>query len=171
MDGERRWTIRRLAGGDAQAYKEMRVEALSAHPAAFAQSAEVVVAQDLEYVAGLLEFAVTFGGFDGDESLVACATFVMPWSDQVKQRHKGQLVAMYVRPRMRGSGLADALVERVLQHAWARVEIVQLYVEAGNRAACRLYERHGFVVYGTERRALRIGNAYVDQHLMARALR
>ena len=78
---------------------------------------------------------------------------------------------MYVRPRMRGSGLVDELVERVLQHARAHVEIVQLYVEAGNRAACRLYERHRFVVYGAERRALRVGDGYVDQRLMACALR
>jgi RimJ/RimL family protein N-acetyltransferase len=46
------------------------------------------------------------------------------------------------------------------------VEIIQLTVTAGNAAACALYDRAGFVLYGLERRALRVGPGdYRDEEL------
>ena len=41
---------------------------------------------------------------------------------------------------------------------------------ANNPAAVRLYRAAGFTEYGYEPRALRIGDAYVDEHLMARPI-
>jgi len=90
--------------------------------------------------------------------------------DAPKLRHKGVLWGMYVRPAARGTGLAPALVARVLDHARGVVEEVRLTVAASNAAAVRLYEAAGFVPYGLERRALRVGNAYHDEVLMARRL-
>ena len=43
-------------------------------------------------------------------------------------------------------------------------------IEANNPAAVRLYRAAGFTEYGYEPRALRIGDAYVDEHLMARPI-
>jgi GNAT superfamily N-acetyltransferase len=55
------------------------------------------------------------------------------------------LVAMWVRPGLRGRGVGDALVREILAWAretgWSRVE---LRVADGNLAARRLFERHGF---------------------------
>jgi GNAT superfamily N-acetyltransferase len=56
------------------------------------------------------------------------------------------LVAMWVAPELRGIGVANALVERVV--AWARergAARVCLSVEADNPRAARLYEKCGFV--------------------------
>jgi GNAT superfamily N-acetyltransferase len=56
---------------------------------------------------------------------------------------------MWVDPEVRGSGLGDALVERVL--AWARArdaDIVELWVTETNAHARALYERWGFVPDG-----------------------
>jgi RimJ/RimL family protein N-acetyltransferase len=45
--------------------------------------------------------------------------------------------------------------------------VLQLFVTAGNAPAQRLYRRMGFVPYGTERRAIRIGDVFYDEELMA----
>ena len=55
------------------------------------------------------------------------------------------LVAMWVAPALRGTGIARELVERVV--AWSRVRgaaRVCLSVEPGNDQAARLYEKCGF---------------------------
>jgi RimJ/RimL family protein N-acetyltransferase len=46
-----------------------------------------------------------------------------------------------------------------------------LTVVASNAAACRLYRAAGFEQYGLERRALKIGDTYYDEALMALSLR
>lgn len=74
---------------------------------------------------------------------------------------------MYVRPEVRGTGLAAALVARVAEQARGAVEEVQLTVVTSNTAAVRLYTRAGFSQYGLERRALKIGTQYYDEALMA----
>jgi ribosomal protein S18 acetylase RimI-like enzyme len=59
------------------------------------------------------------------------------------------LVAMWVAPALRGSGLAAELVEHVVGWARARgAERVALSVERDNERAARLYERCGFAETG-----------------------
>ena len=74
---------------------------------------------------------------------------------------------MYVRPQARGSGLAAALVQRVIAHGQTLVEEICVTVVASNAAACRLYSAAGFEQYGLERRALKVGDEYYDELLMA----
>jgi ribosomal protein S18 acetylase RimI-like enzyme len=88
-----------------------------------------------------------------------------------KMSHKGILWGMYVRPEARGSGLATALVETVLEHASKEVEQVQLTVVVNNLRARRLYERMGFVEYGLEKESLKYRGAYFDETLMVKFLR
>jgi ribosomal protein S18 acetylase RimI-like enzyme len=51
------------------------------------------------------------------------------------------------------------------------VEYVDLSVSAWNRAALRLYEDLGFIVWGTEADALRDGDSVVADHHMTLRLR
>lgn len=63
-----------------------------------------------------------------------------------RYRHWAELVALYVAPPYRGSGLADRLIAEGL--AWATdhgFERVQLYVTASNQAAHACYQRCDFV--------------------------
>ena len=61
----------------------------------------------------------------------------------------------------RHSGLAERLVGAVIEGARAAGALVlQLTVTAGNAPAQRLYDRMGFQSYGTERRALRVGDRF-----------
>jgi ribosomal protein S18 acetylase RimI-like enzyme len=84
-----------------------------------------------------------------------------------KLRHKGVLWGMFVRPEARGSGLAAALVARVIEEAG--LEELRLTVVSTNTAAVRLYTRLGFTPYGLERRALKVEGRYYDELLMARS--
>jgi RimJ/RimL family protein N-acetyltransferase len=73
---------------------------------------------------------------------------------------------MYVCPQARSTGLAGALVARVLEHAVGLVEDVHLRVVTSNTAALTLYRRAGFLEYGLDRRALKVGADYHDELLM-----
>jgi GNAT superfamily N-acetyltransferase len=62
-------------------------------------------------------------------------------------RHRvwAEVEALYVEPAWRGTGLADALLERAC--TWAAdlgLPAVQLYVTASNTRALSFYERQGF---------------------------
>ena len=81
-----------------------------------------------------------------------------------RTRHKATLFGVVVRPEHRGRGLARALVEAVLEEAASLpdVRVVQLTVVETNGRARRLYEGCGFVPFGTEPMALRLGDRFVS---------
>jgi RimJ/RimL family protein N-acetyltransferase len=87
-----------------------------------------------------------------------------------KISHKGLLWGMYVNEKARGTGLAAAMVEAVLEHARGQVEQVMLSVITENERARRFYEKMGFEPYGLERRALRIGDRYYDEEFRVKFL-
>lgn len=164
----RPFTLRRLSGSDAEPYRALRLEGLQNNPEAFGASWEVEAAEPLAWFAERLRRSAVFGGFADRGDLAGVAGLVVP--DAAKSKHKGVLWGMFVRPEFRGSGLADALVAQVIDHATGRVEELKLTVVASNTAAVRLYERAGFTQYGLERRALKIGQHYFDDALMALVL-
>jgi ribosomal protein S18 acetylase RimI-like enzyme len=88
-----------------------------------------------------------------------------------KERHKGLLWGMYVRPDARKAGVGRRLVEAVIDHARAHVEVIQLSVISDNQPARRLYGSLGFVEYGLERDSLKQSGRYYDEILMALDLR
>ena len=158
--------VRRLSASDAANFRDLRLDGLRAHPEAFGASWEEEAAQPLPWFVDRLSRNVIFGGGPtGTSDLWGVAGFYV--LDSAKQRHKGVLWGMFVQPEARGTGLAPSLVARVLEHAKETVEEVRLTVVANNMAAVRLYERAGFQQYGLERRALKIGDDYYDEVLMA----
>ncbi len=77
---------------------------------------------------------------------------------------------MYVRPQARGAGVGARLVEAVIEHARAHVELIELTVISENAAARRLYRPFGFEEYGLEKRAAKYRGRYHDDVLMAKML-
>lgn len=155
--------VRELAAEDAVALRELRLEALRLHPGAFGSTYAVEAAQPVSATATSVAAGGMFGGFV-DGRLQGMAGFRVV--DAAQLRHKGVLGGMYVRESLRGTGLADAIVESLLAYAAGRVEQVLLTVAADNARAIRFYERLGFVTYGTEPRALKVGTRYLDERLM-----
>jgi RimJ/RimL family protein N-acetyltransferase len=160
--------VRRLDPNEFASYREIRLEGLKNHPEAFSASWEIESANPASWWAERLETNIVFGGSIDGSHLAGVVGFRMHGGAKV--RHKGVLWGMYVRPYARGTGLAASLVQRVVAQARPSLEEILLTVVASNAAACRLYRRAGFQQYGLERRALRIGNDYYDEALMALSL-
>ena len=157
--------VRRLNAKDIAGFRELRLEGLKNHPEAFGASWEDESAKPGVWWSERLENNAIFGGWVGDSPLLGLAGFHA--TDALKRRHKGLLWGMYIRPAGRGTGLAAALVQRVIEHARPPVEEICLTVVTSNAAAHRLYSAAGFERYGLERRALKVGNEYYDEVLMA----
>ena len=99
------------------------------------------------------------------EAVVAMLTF--GGGPRPRNRHTGEF-GISVRRAYWGRGIASALIDRLLD--WARasrvVTKINLRVRTDNVRAIALYERKGFIVEGTIKREIRIGDGYYDHHVM-----
>ncbi len=170
MTIDQQLSIRELTLADASSYRDIRLEGLRLAPEAFGSSYEEEISRSDEEFARRITGrpGIMFGGFDpGAGGLVGTAGCYC--DNAVKSRHKLHLVGMYVRPAYRGRGLGAGLIERILQHARqiGGIAVVQLGVGCDNHAARALYDRMGFKTYGIERKALKIGERFIDEELRA----
>src|SRR5262249_1853650 len=152
------YVVRVLGVQDVDEFRRVRLDALRLHPEAFIASYEDESALDRAQFAERLTTPrlTRFGAFTHAE-MVGLVGPQIP--NAAKVRHKAHLFSMYVADGHRRSGLADQLVQAVIDAARkAGALVLQLTVTAGNTPAKRLYEHKGFRVYGIERRALRMGN-------------
>jgi ribosomal protein S18 acetylase RimI-like enzyme len=162
---QQHFQIRRLETDDAAIYRELRLEGLKNHPEGFGAAWEDELERPDSWWSERLESNTVFGGWIDGSALLGVAGFHVPGT--AKQRHKGVLWGMYVRPDARGTGLAASLLQRVIEQARPLVEEIRLTVMASNTAAHRLYSAAGFEPYGLEHRALKVGDDYYDDLLMA----
>jgi ribosomal protein S18 acetylase RimI-like enzyme len=159
--------LRILGTGDVDEFRRVRLDALRLHPAAFLASYEDECVLDrAQFAEQLVTPGLTrFGAFAHKEMVGLVGLQV---SNGAKVRHKAHLFSMYVANGHRRSGLADRLVQAVIDAArQTGALILQLTVTAGNVPAQRLYGRMGFQVYGIERRAIQVGGRFYDEELMA----
>ncbi len=161
------WPIRRLVAADGAPFRALRLEALQTYPDAFGSTYEDEVARPLSSFIQQLEKNVILGGFDHGE-LAGMIGFYQ--QSGPKDRHKGVIWGMYVKPRLHGGGLASALLDSAIELGKMQVEQIQLTVVTTNQRAVRLYEASGFRGYGIERNALKSGDRYFDELLMVRFL-
>jgi ribosomal protein S18 acetylase RimI-like enzyme len=159
--------IRPVTRAEAPAWRELRLEALKNHPTAFMSSYEEVVKRDLDFFAERIPQAggadVLLGVYVAD-ALLGCAGFMREQGE--KERHKGFMWGIYLRPSLRGRGVAEALVGRLLEHARGQVSLLRCSVTMENTGARELYRRMGFVEYGVEPRALRYEGTEYDEALL-----
>ena len=155
--------IRLLTEEDWQAFKSLRLEALTQHPEAFGSSFEEE--SKLTDVALQQRFSNCdlFGAFIQDE-LIGCAGFFIYSSE--KMAHRGCLFSMYTKNTHRNCGVASALIKAIIAHAKTNVMQLHTTVVTTNHTALRLYQNHGFHIYGTEPGALKVGEHFYDEHLM-----
>jgi GNAT superfamily N-acetyltransferase len=156
-------SVRLLCPADAAAYRALRLDALKRHPCAFRASFDEEAGQSLEELAARLEADAVFGAYC-DGALCGLAGLEIPQARN--KRHKGTLFGVYVCPDRRRAGLGTALVSRVIEHARTRVDQLHAAVVITAAPARALYRKLGFLPYGLEPRALKVGKEYFDQELL-----
>lgn len=149
--------IRALIDRDIDAYIALRQRALRECPLAFSSSAANDFASSRESLEPSIARApewMIFGAFASDTLAGAVGLFR---ARQAKAAHRMQLWGMYVAPEHRAHGLGAKLLDASIAHArfLGNVAWIDLSVTTVAGAARRLYERAGFVAWGTQRDALR----------------
>ncbi len=166
--------LRLLTPADAAAFRDIRLRALREDATAFTSSTEEFSHQTLDKIAVRFRSDPVenfmLGAFQ-DRKLVGMVGFYR--EPQVKQRHKGSIVSMYVVPEARGRGLGRALLRDAIRRVRdiEGVENLLLGVMVSQTAARKLYASLGFTVYGREARALCVDGQYYDEEFMQLDLR
>ena len=146
MTSHETFAVRRAAIGDEPIMRALRLQAMLDSPDAFGSTYE----RELDRTT-----------LDWQRWLSPGATFLLDQNGEAVGIVAGQhdaldatvvhLMAMWVHPRARGTGGADALVGAVI--AWAAAEraaVIRLAVITSNAPARRCYERNGFTPTGHE---------------------
>ncbi len=141
-------TIHRVTPDDWRSHRDLRLEMLQAAPEAFyTRYADVVDFDEgtwRERIATQCHFQARL---DGDP-----VGSVGIWDNPETPADASTLVAMYVVPRARGTGVGELLVQAVIDEAARRGRSrVVLEVTETNLPARRLYERMRFVLDGTRK--------------------
>ena len=162
------YSIRRLTRDDAEAYRAIRLEALINHPESFAASPEAFAERSLDDLREQLDQMAFFGAETDDGELAGIIAYFRDTGE--REQHRGWLIQVYLKPSMRGTGCAEALIQAAVEHA--RTEVLQVHLGVGthNAPAIRLYQKAGFAIYGTDPRALFVNGRFIDEHLMVRFL-
>jgi RimJ/RimL family protein N-acetyltransferase len=162
--------IRRLTEQDAESYRRLRAQALELEPQAFSDDSARHAALSIDKVRkrlgdGTSQRKFMLGVFENGH-LIGMAGFFR--RDGEKVCHRGEIRSVYLSRQHRNKGLGRILLEELIRQARSQpgLEQMSLGVSAVNVAAKRLYESLGFVIYGCEKRALKIGDEYIDEELM-----
>src|SRR5215472_2173042 len=139
--------ITRAGPQDWQVYRRVRFAALADAPYAFSSTLEREQGYPDDRWSQRLGSvtAATFLAWQDGEPVGAATGKVENPADEHAIPGSWQLVGMWVEPRARGLGVADALVEAVAGHAASQgAEALVLWVTEINDRARRFYERMGF---------------------------
>jgi RimJ/RimL family protein N-acetyltransferase len=160
--------IRRLLPDDADAYAELRREALELEPLSFGSSPDEDIVQSFDSVGGGLlsdPRQAVFGAFE--PGLVGVVGIrALP---RRKLRHKAEIWGMYLKREYRGRGLAQLLLGEAIAFARSLEDVRQIHLTVTEHAvaACKIYQNLGFVVWATEPAALNVDGVDVaEQHMV-----
>ncbi|MFN3628877.1 MAG: GNAT family N-acetyltransferase [Casimicrobiaceae bacterium] len=163
-------SIRRLNIHHTGLYRALMLRAYSEHATAYITSFEERAGRPLEWWQRRLAdpTSVTLGAFDAADALIGTARLEL--YQRRRERHKVELVSLYVMKDHAGRGIGRRLMDDALVEArkWPGVELMLLVVVGENLPALRLFSRLGFVEYGREPRAVKHADRSYDKGLFWR---
>lgn len=162
--------FRRIPPEELESFWRLRLQALQEFPASFGASYEESSKLTMEQVKEKFRWNdenFVIGAYNEAEELVGMAAFSR--QTPLKLRHKGHIWSVYMSPGEQGQGNGRRLLQALIDELriMEGLEQVLLTVVSANIPAVKLYEKLGFVRYGTEPRALLVDGDYVDEALMA----
>jgi len=166
--------IQALTEEYTEQFRGLRLQALRDTPEAFGSSYEeesqLSATQFIQKFAALRTAIIDnfiLGAFDESNRLVGVVGLYP--EPKKKTQHKANVVGMYVAPEARNQSVGRLLLEELIARAsrLERIRKLNLAVVSTNIAAKRLYLSLGFQVYGVERDALKVGDTFYDEDLMA----
>ena len=138
--------VRETVMDDWQALRDIRLEALRDVPTAFGSAYAREALRDEAHWRDRITRGGTFLAFVPEVSAAEPAGLIGGYQEDPVTV---ELVSMYVRPRVRGRGVGEALVATVIDWAVKRnAAAVHLWVTETNSHARALYERCGFALTG-----------------------
>ena len=164
--------IHALVAADLPAYKALRDAMLAAHPEAFTSDAATERKRTAQSYLQRLGLAQPSGGsflLGAWQSGQLVGTLGCERDARVKVCHIGHLVGMMVRTELQGAGIGQRLLEAGIAAARGvkGMEMLTLTVTASNAAAVRLYERAGFIRFGTLPHAIQVdGQYHAKDHML-----
>ncbi len=146
--------IRRIAKGEWELLKQVRLTALKEAPYAFGSTYEGALERTtkrwMDQADGSAqgEMRATFLAFSGD-----CPVGITALYRNEKRVNEGEVLQVWVAPEARGTGLAQRLMATAL--AWAEkqgVETALATITKSNLGAVAFYEKCGFVLVDEQSR-------------------
>lgn len=166
--------IRQITEQDAEQLFMLRVECSHEAPEAFhgittftdEEDKQAQIQNTITRLAAATASNYTLGAFENGELLGSVGFGRNSYS---LVSHRSVLYGLFVRPDQQGKGIALQLCQAVIRRArdLPGLEQIELGVHVENHAAIHLYEKLGFVRYGTIPRALKSGDRYIDEYDMA----
>jgi len=159
--------IRELCNEDYEQFLPLRKLGLQTDPTSFSASQEEEETGLREKFEALNADALSFSlGAFVDDQLVGKVAFIR--NSRKKLAHKGELGGMFLHPDHRGQGISSLLLSQTLDKAFAQAGLnkVVLTVTEGNTAAKALYEKYGFITFGTEENGMVVDGKAYTHHWM-----
>lgn len=155
--------IKILEEDDWKSFKNIRLEALQNSPVNFGSSFEIESGWDETKFKQIISDNLIFGTFINEEIIASAAVSSNP---KPRRIHIGEIWAVYTNPEYRGRKIIVNLLAELIKYSKDYYLQLKLSVNTDNKYALKAYQSLGFIEYGREPRALKIGNRFEDITLM-----
>ncbi len=162
--------IRKLSIDHAGLYRALMLRAYSEHEQAFITSFEERAGRPIEWWHRRLSDPTSFtlGAFDAHEALIGIARVEL--FQRLRERHKAELVTLYVMRDFAGKGVGRRLIEEALLEArkLKLLETMIVSVPGENLPMLRLLAKFGFLEFGREPKGIKLADRYLDRLMLWR---